>query len=85
MRTGRHCIVVVHAHLVFVAKYRHGVFTDMKGAGPPGGGSALAVALRGGVGFTSGMEAGALPTISVAPHRRAAAPGARTGNVIAGR
>ncbi len=28
IRTGRHCCVVLHAHLVFVTKYRHQVFTD---------------------------------------------------------
>jgi putative transposase len=28
IRTGRHCIFVLHAHLVFVTKYRHRVFTD---------------------------------------------------------
>jgi putative transposase len=27
VRTGRHCIVALHAHLVFVTKYRHPVFT----------------------------------------------------------
>jgi putative transposase len=27
MRTGRHCVFVLHAHLVFVTKYRHLVFT----------------------------------------------------------
>ena len=27
IRTGRHCIVALHAHLVFVTKYRHPVFT----------------------------------------------------------
>ena len=27
MRTGRHCVFVLHAHLVFVTKYRHPVFT----------------------------------------------------------
>src|SRR3984893_8577649 len=26
--TGRHCVFVLHAHLVFVTKYRHRVFTD---------------------------------------------------------
>ena len=25
-RRGRHCVFVIHAHLVFVAKYRRGVF-----------------------------------------------------------
>jgi len=28
IRTGRHCAFVLHAHLVFVTKYRHKVFTD---------------------------------------------------------
>ncbi|HEY0806739.1 MAG TPA: IS200/IS605 family transposase [Pseudonocardiaceae bacterium] len=28
VRTGRHCVSVLHAHLVFVTKYRHKVFTD---------------------------------------------------------
>ena len=27
VRTGRHCVFVLHAHLVFVTKYRHPVFT----------------------------------------------------------
>ena len=27
MRTGRHCVFLLHAHLVFVTKYRRGVFT----------------------------------------------------------
>jgi putative transposase len=27
IRTGRHCVFVLHAHLVFVTKYRHGVFS----------------------------------------------------------
>ncbi len=27
IRTGRHCIFLLHAHLVFVTKYRYGVFT----------------------------------------------------------
>ncbi|TVZ02277.1 IS200/IS605 family transposase [Trebonia kvetii] len=26
IRTGRHCIFILHAHLVFVTKYRHQVF-----------------------------------------------------------
>lgn len=26
IRTGRHCVFVLHAHLVFVTKYRHAVF-----------------------------------------------------------
>ena len=28
IRTGRHCDFLLHAHLVFVTKYRHPVFTD---------------------------------------------------------
>src|SRR6266567_6940654 len=28
VRTGRHCVFVLHAHLVFITKYRHKVFTD---------------------------------------------------------
>ncbi|MGS2589611.1 IS200/IS605 family transposase [Streptomyces hebeiensis] len=28
IRTGRHCAFVLHAHLVFVTKYRHNVFED---------------------------------------------------------
>jgi putative transposase len=28
IRTGRHCAFALHAHLVFVTKYRHKVFTD---------------------------------------------------------
>ncbi|MCX4825863.1 IS200/IS605 family transposase [Streptomyces sp. NBC_01142] len=28
IRTGRHCVFLMHAHLVFVTKYRHHVFTD---------------------------------------------------------
>jgi len=27
VRTGRHCIFMMHVHLVFVTKYRRGVFT----------------------------------------------------------
>jgi putative transposase len=27
VRTGRHCIFMLHVHLVFVTKYRRGVFT----------------------------------------------------------
>ena len=27
VRTGRHCIFLLHAHLVFVTKYRHRVFS----------------------------------------------------------
>lgn len=28
IRTGRHCVFALHAHLVFVTKFRHKVFTD---------------------------------------------------------
>src|SRR3979490_791530 len=28
VRTGRHCTFMLHAHLVFVTKYQHRVFTD---------------------------------------------------------
>ncbi|WP_372405869.1 IS200/IS605 family transposase [Streptomyces luteireticuli] len=28
IRTGRYCVFVTHVHLVFVAKFRHKVFTD---------------------------------------------------------
>jgi putative transposase len=28
IRTGRHCSFILHAHLVFVTKYRHKVFGD---------------------------------------------------------
>ncbi|UXY27848.1 IS200/IS605 family transposase [Streptomyces sp. HUAS TT20] len=28
IRTGRHCVFVLHAHLVFMTKYRHKVFND---------------------------------------------------------
>jgi putative transposase len=28
IRTGRHCVFLLHAHLVLVTKYRHPVFTD---------------------------------------------------------
>ncbi|MEV6868716.1 IS200/IS605 family transposase [Streptosporangium subroseum] len=28
IRTGRHCVFALHAHLVFVTKFRHEVFTD---------------------------------------------------------
>lgn len=28
VRTGRHCVFALHAHLVFVTKFRHQVFTD---------------------------------------------------------
>ena len=28
VRTGRHCIFLLHAHLVFVTKYRHRLFSD---------------------------------------------------------
>ena len=36
IRTGRHCVFMLHVHLVFVTKYRRGVFTkkileDLKG------------------------------------------------------
>jgi putative transposase len=27
IRTGRHCVFVLHAHLVFVTKFRHPIFT----------------------------------------------------------
>ena len=27
IRTGRHCVFLLYAHLVFVTKYRYGVFT----------------------------------------------------------
>ena len=27
IRTGRHCVFMLHVHLVFVTKYRRGVFT----------------------------------------------------------
>ena len=27
IRSGRHCVFLLHAHLVFVTKYRYGVFT----------------------------------------------------------
>jgi len=27
LRTGRHCVFRMHVHLVFVTKYRRGVFT----------------------------------------------------------
>ena len=27
IRTGRHCVFLMHVHLVFVTKYRYGVFT----------------------------------------------------------
>jgi putative transposase len=29
IRKGRHCVFTLHAHLVFVTKYRHPVFTDV--------------------------------------------------------
>ena len=29
IRTGRHCVFLFHAHLVFVTKYRYGVFTKI--------------------------------------------------------
>ncbi len=28
VRAGRHCVFALHAHLVFVTKFRHKVFTD---------------------------------------------------------
>lgn len=28
VRTGRHCVFALHAHLVFVTKFRHRVFAD---------------------------------------------------------
>ena len=28
IRTGRHCVSALHAHLVFVTKFRHRVFSD---------------------------------------------------------
>jgi putative transposase len=28
IRTGRHCTFLLHAHLVFITKYRHRVFAD---------------------------------------------------------
>jgi Transposase and inactivated derivatives len=28
MRTGRHCVVAMHAHLVFVTKFHHEVFAE---------------------------------------------------------
>ena len=28
IRTGRHCVFALHAHLVFVTKFRHHVFGD---------------------------------------------------------
>jgi putative transposase len=28
IRTGRHCVFVLHAHLVFVTKFQHKVFSD---------------------------------------------------------
>jgi putative transposase len=28
VRTGRHCVFALHAHLVFVTKFRHQAFTD---------------------------------------------------------
>src|SRR3954470_11702901 len=28
IRTGRHCVFALHAHLVFVTKFRHEVFAD---------------------------------------------------------
>ena len=29
IRTGRHCVFLLHAHLGFVTKYRYGVFTKI--------------------------------------------------------
>jgi putative transposase len=29
IRKGRHCVFALHAHLVFMTKYRHPVFTDV--------------------------------------------------------
>jgi putative transposase len=29
IRKGRRCVFTLHAHLVFVTKYRHPVFTDV--------------------------------------------------------
>ena len=29
IRTGRHCCFLLHAHLVFVTKFRHAVFCDV--------------------------------------------------------
>ncbi|MFJ2031688.1 IS200/IS605 family transposase [Streptosporangium sp. NPDC087985] len=28
IRAGRHCVFLLHAHLVFVTKFRHRIFTD---------------------------------------------------------
>lgn len=28
VRTGRHCVFMLHAHLVFVTKYRRAAFTN---------------------------------------------------------
>ena len=28
IRTGRHCVFILHAHLVFITKYRHPVFSS---------------------------------------------------------
>ena len=28
IRTGRHCVFILHAHLIFVTKYRYRVFSD---------------------------------------------------------
>ena len=28
IRTGRHCVFMLHAHLIFIAKYRGNVFSD---------------------------------------------------------
>ncbi|TQM70912.1 hypothetical protein FHX41_4660 [Actinomadura hallensis] len=39
IRTGRHCVLALHAHLVFVTKFRHPVFTGthLERAGSVGG------------------------------------------------
>ncbi|MBF8191876.1 IS200/IS605 family transposase [Nonomuraea sp. K274] len=29
IRTGRHCVFLLHAHLVFVTKFRHRIFSDI--------------------------------------------------------
>jgi len=28
IHTGRHCVFILHTHLVFITKYRHPVFTS---------------------------------------------------------
>jgi len=35
IRTGRHCFLILHAHLVFVTRYRHAVFAAALLAGEP--------------------------------------------------